>query len=295
MSTPPQVPGRSADEPRTPRTPRTSRRSSGRDGLGPPRTVIAVAIVAVLLLALPVVGLVIRAPWGALLDTLTLDRVGTALRISLGASVAALALSTMLGVPLALVLARARGAWVRWVRALVLLSMVLPPVVGGVALLTAFGRRGLVGEPLARLTGVTVPFSTVAVVVAATFVALPFLVVAVEGGVRQLDGRLEEAAATLGASRATILRRVVLPSLAPTLGAGMVLAWARALGEFGATITFAGNLEGRTQTLPLLVYLELERDPAAAFLLSVVMLAVAVLVLVALRGRWLGGMGEGSR
>jgi molybdate transport system permease protein len=160
-----------------------------------------------------------------------------------------------------------------------------------VALLAAFGRRGLVGGPLARVAGITIPFTAVAVVLAATFVALPFLVLAVEGGVRQLDGRLEEAAATLGASRATILRRVVLPGLAPTLGAGMVLAWARALGEFGATITFAGNLPGRTQTLPLLVYLELERDPAAATLLSLVMLAVAVVVLASLRGRWLGGLG----
>lgn len=268
---------------------------TGRDGLGLPRTVSAVAAVTVVLLLLPLAGLVVRAPWAALVDTLTASRVGTALRLSLAASFAALALSTVLGVPLALVLARAEGRWVRWVRALVLLPMVLPPVVGGVALLAAFGRRGLVGEPLARLTGVTVPFSAVAVAAAATFVALPFLVVAVEGGVRQLDGRLEEAAATLGASRATILRRVVLPSLVPTLGAGMVLAWARALGEFGATITFAGNLEGRTQTLPLLVYLELERDPAAAFLLSLAMLAVAVAVLALLRGRWLGGAGEGRR
>jgi len=244
----------------------------------------------VLLLLLPLVGLVVRAPWGDALEVLARERVAAALRISLGASLASLLLSTVLGVPLALVLARGRSRWLRWVRALVLLPMVLPPVVGGVALLAAFGRRGLVGGPLDRLTGVTIPFSGLAVVIAATFVAMPFLVLAVEGGVRQLDGRLEEAAATLGASRMTILRRVVLPSLAPTLGAGMALAWARALGEFGATITFAGNLPGRTQTLPLLVALELERDPAAAFLLSLVMLVVSVVVLVTLRGRWLGGL-----
>lgn len=265
-------------------------RAAVRDGLGPPVTLRVVAGVAVLLLLLPLVGLVVRAPWGDALALLSAPRVGTALRISLGASLAALALSTILGVPLALVLARSSAAWLRWVRALVLLPMVLPPVVGGVALLAAFGRRGLVGEPLDRFIGLTIPFSGVAVVIAATFVAMPFLVLAVEGGVRQLDGRLEEAAATLGASRMTILRRVVLPELAPTLGAGMVLAWARALGEFGATITFAGNLSGRTQTLPLLVYLELERDPAAATLLSLVMLAISVIVLASLRGRWLGGL-----
>jgi molybdate transport system permease protein len=265
-------------------------RGAWRDGLGPPILVRVVATLAVLLLLLPLAGLVVRAPWGAMLDVLGSPRVGAAIRLSLSASLAALALSTVLGVPLAIVLARGSAPWLRWVRALVLLPMVLPPVVGGVALLAAFGRRGLVGEPLARIAGITIPFTGVAVVLAATFVAMPFLVLAVEGGVRQLDGRLEEAAATLGASRSTILVRVVLPSLAPTLGAGMLLAWARALGEFGATITFAGNLPGRTQTLPLLVYLELERDPAAATLLSLVMLAVAVVVLASLRGRWLGGL-----
>jgi len=265
-------------------------RTSVRDGLGPPLIVRVVASVAVLLLLLPLAGLVVRAPWRDALDVLSRPEVAAALRISLVASVASLLLSTVLGVPLALVLARGRAGWLRWVRALVLLPMVLPPVVGGVALLAAFGRRGLVGAPLDRIAGLTIPFSGVAVVVAATFVAMPFLVLAVEGGLRQLDGRLEEAAATLGASRMTILRRVVLPELAPTLGAGMALAWARALGEFGATITFAGNLPERTQTLPLFVFLELERDPAAAFLLSIVMLAISVVVLASLRGRWVGGL-----
>jgi molybdate transport system permease protein len=163
-----------------------------------------------------------------------------------------------------------------------------------VALLAAYGRRGVVGGPLAALTGAAIPFSTAAVVLAATFVALPFLVVTVEGGVRQLDRGLEEAAATLGASRWTLLRRVVLPGLAPTLAAGAALAWARALGEFGATITFAGNLPGRTQTLPLLVALELERDPDLAFLLSLAMLGISVAVLALLRDRWLGGWRGGG-
>jgi len=268
---------------------------TGRDGLGTPRWVQLVAIVAVVLLALPLLGLAVRAPWTDLIGVLSEPRVSGALRLSLLSSLAALVLATALGVPLAIVLARGHGAWLRWVRALVLLPMVLPPVVGGVALLAAFGRRGIVGEPLARLTGVSVPFTVVAVVLSATFVAMPFLVLAVEGGVRQLDGRLEEAAATLGASRGRILRQVILPSLGPTLAAGMVLAWARALGEFGATITFAGNLPGRTQTLPLLVYLELERDPAVATLLSLVMLGIAAVVLVALRGRWLAGLSGAPR
>ncbi len=154
-------------------------------------------------------------------------------------------------------------------------------------MLAAFGRRGLVGAPIAELTGVTLPFTPAAVVLAATFVSMPFLIVTVEAGLRLLDHRLEEAAATLGADRWTILRRVVVPLLLPSLAAGMALCWARALGEFGATITFAGNLPGRTQTMPLAVYLELERNPEAAYLISFILLAVSVTVLVALRDRFL--------
>jgi molybdate transport system permease protein len=274
-------------------TPTRAVRGRGATGLEPPRGITALAVLAVVLIALPLVGLVVRAPWGRLAELAADPAVGAALRLSLVASLAALVIAVALGVPLALVLARVPFRGRRLVRALVLLPMVLPPV-GGVALFAAYGRRGVVGAPLERLTGLTVPFSTVAVVLAAAFVALPFLVVTVEGGVRQLDRGLEEAAATLGATPATILRRVVLPRLAPTLGAGAALAWARALGEFGATITFAGNLPGRTQTLPLLVALELERDPEVAFLLSLVMLGVSVAVLVLLRDRWLGGWRGGS-
>jgi molybdate transport system permease protein len=211
--------------------------------------------------------------------------VGTALRLSLECSVAAVALSLLLGVPLAWMLARMRFPGQPLVRALVTLPMVLPPVVGGVALLLAFGRRGFVGEALERLTGVTLPFTTAGAVLAEAFVAMPFLVVAVEAGLRQVDRRYEEAAATLGAGPWTRFWRVTLPLVAPSLGAGAALCWARALGEFGATITFAGNFPGKTQTMPLAVYIALETNPDAAVALSLILLVVSLVVLVGLRHR----------
>jgi molybdate transport system permease protein len=251
------------------------------------------ATLGLALLVLPLVGLALRAPWSRLPAALTSPAGTEALRLSLGTSLGALGLSTVVGVPLAWTLARADFVGKPLVRALCVLPMVLPPVVGGVALLLAFGRRGLVGQPLDRLLGITLPFSPAGVVLAETFVAMPFLVVAVEAGLRTMDRRFEDVAATLGASRWTAFRRVTIPLVAPSLGAGMALCWARALGEFGATITFAGNLRGRTQTMPLAVYLELERDPAIAILYSLVLSAVSLTVLVALRGRLLDG-GEGS-
>ena len=256
-------------------------------GVTPPRTAVALGIVGFALLVLPLIGLTLRTPWTRIGELLTDPVVLQALRLSLTSSVAALVVSVVFGVPLALVFARYDFPGKPFVRALAVLPMVLPPVVGGVGLLAAFGRRGLVGQPLAAATGITVPFTWVAVVLAATFVAMPFLIVTVESGLRMVDPRLEDAAATLGADRWTILRRVVLPALWPSLAAGMALCWARALGEFGATITFAGNLPGRTQTMPLGVYLELERNPEAAYLISFVLLAVSVGVLVALRDRFL--------
>jgi molybdate transport system permease protein len=189
-------------------------------------------------------------------------------------------------VPLAWLLARADFPGRGLLRALVTLPLVLPPVVGGVALLLALGRGGVAGRWLDAWFGVTLPFTTAGVVVAETFVALPFLVISVEGTLRAADPRYEEAAATLGASRFTAFRRVTLPLIAPGVAAGAVLAWARALGEFGATITFAGNFPGRTQTMPLAVYLALQNDPAAAIALSLVLLAVSVAVLAGLRDRW---------
>jgi molybdate transport system permease protein len=211
-----------------------------------------------------------------------------ALRLSLLTASLATVVCLLLGVPLAWVLARGAFPGRRLVRALVTVPLVLPPVVGGVALLLVFGRRGLVGEWLDATFGFSLPFTTAGVVVAEAFVAMPFLVISVEGALRGADSRYEEAAATLGASRWTAFRRVTLPLIAPGVAAGAVLCWARALGEFGATITFAGNFPGRTQTMPLAVYLALEQDLDAAIVLSLVLLVVSVVILAALRDRWLG-------
>jgi molybdate transport system permease protein len=205
-----------------------------------------------------------------------------ALRLSLVCSVGAVAVSVLLGVPLAFLLARVAFPGRNLVRALTTLPMVFPPVVGGVALLLAFGRRGLVGQWL----GITLPFTTAGAILAEAFVAMPFLVITVEAGLRAMDRRYEDAAATLGAGRWLTFRRVTLPLIAPSLGAGVALCWARALGEFGATITFAGNLPGVTQTMPLAVYIALETDLEAAIALSLVLLAVSLAVLIALRDRW---------
>jgi molybdate transport system permease protein len=245
------------------------------------------AIVGVAFLVLPLVGLFLRAPWGSLGRILATSNVWSALRLSLLTATVATAVSFLLGVPLAWLLARSALPGVRLLRAVVTLPLVLPPVVGGVALLLAFGRNGFVGQYLDRWFGLTLPFSTAAVVVAETFVAMPFLVVTVEGALRSADHGYDEAAATLGASPMTVFRRVTMPLVAPSLAAGGVLCWARALGEFGATIVFAGNFPGRTQTMPLAVFLELESDPDAAIALSLVLLVVSVGVLVALRDRWL--------
>ncbi|GAA0454023.1 hypothetical protein Ade02nite_02370 [Paractinoplanes deccanensis] len=198
----------------------------------------------------------------------------------------ATAVCLVLGVPLAWVLARADFPGRRLVRALVTVPLVLPPVVGGVALLLVFGRRGLLGGWLDATFGVSLPFTTAGVVLAEAFVAMPFLVISVEGALRGADARYEEAAATLGASKWTAFRRITLPLIAPGVLAGGVLCWARALGEFGATITFAGNFPGRTQTMPLAVYLALEQDADAAIVLSLILLVVSVTILAALRDKW---------
>ena len=247
------------------------------------------AAIAAAFLVLPLLALLVRVPWSTLPHLLTEPIVGEALRLSLICASAAAGLSMLFGIPLAWVLAHASGPLVNLLRALVTVPLVLPPVVGGVALLAAFGRRGVLGRPLDDLFGITLPFTPIAVVLAETFVALPFLVLTVEGAFRTLDSGYAEAAATLGASRWFTFRTVVLPLLAPAVLAGSVLAWARALGEFGASITFAGNSPGRTQTMPLAVYLAMERDPDAAIALSLILLLVCVLVLLLLRGRWLTG------
>jgi molybdate transport system permease protein len=262
---------------------------TGRRGTGarPPWALVPLAAVTLAFLVVPFAALLQRAPWSSLADLLTEPVVTEALRLSLVSAFAATALSLLGGIPLAWMLARTDFPGRSLARAVVILPMVLPPVVGGAALLFAFGRRGLVGGPVYDGTGFLLPFSLWGVVAANTFVALPFLVVTVEAGLRSADRRYEDAAATLGASRWTIFRRVTLPMTAPSIVAGAVLCWARALGEFGATVTFAGNLQGRTQTMPLAVFLALESDRDAAIALSLVLIAVSLAVLLPLRDRWL--------
>jgi molybdate transport system permease protein len=254
---------------------------------GTPWPIAVPAGVAVAFLLAPLVAMLLRAPWRDLSrilgDTQALD----ALRLSVVCATTATLVSLVVGVPLAWVLARSAAPGVRYLRALVTLPLVLPPVVGGVALLLAFGRLGVVGRYLDQWTGITLPFTTAGVVVAETFVAMPFLVVSVEGALRSSDAGLEEAAATLGSRPFATFRRVTLPLVAPSVAGGSVLCWARALGEFGATITFAGNLPGVTQTMPLAVYRAFETDPDAAVALSLVLLAISVGVFALLRDRWL--------
>lgn len=257
-------------------------------GLAAPRLFILLAGAGAAFFGLPLAGLLVRAPWGSAWQLLTSSEALTALRLSLIASLSATAIAVVLGVPLAWIFARVAFPGRALVRALTVLPMVLPPVVGGVALLAAFGRRGLVGAWLDHAFGIHLPFTTAGAILAETFVAMPFLVITVEAGLRGMDMRFEDAARTLGARRWTVLWRVTLPLVQPSLAAGAVLCWARALGEFGATITFAGNFPGRTQTLPLAVYLALETNPGAAIVLSLVLLAVSLVVLVGLRDRWLG-------
>ncbi len=247
------------------------------------------ALVGVALVVLPLVGLLLRTPWSMLGADLGDPAAQDALRLSLVCSLGALAVSMALGLPLAWLLARTSFPGRALVRALVTLPMVLPPVIGGAALLYAFGRRGFAGRGLYALTGWRLPFTTGGAILAEAFVSMPFLVVTAEAGFRALDRGYEQAAATLGASPAYRFRRVTLPLVAPAVAAGSAVCWARALGEFGATITFAGNLPGSTQTMPLAVYLALESGhDGTAIALSLVLLGISLAVLVGLRDRWLG-------
>lgn len=258
--------------------------NDGRNGPGAPGLLILLAAAMLAFFLLPLAGLLARAPWSTAFDQLGSEGVRTAFHISLVTATTATLLGLFFGFPLAWILARARFRGMGVVRALVLLPMVLPPVVGGVALLTAFGRRGLLGGVL-EAVGVRLPFSLAGAILAATFVSAPFLVFTLEAGIVSADRRLEEAAATLGAGRWTVIRTILLPSIRPSLVAGAALAWARAIGEFGATITFAGNFPGRTQTVPLAVYETLQTDFHGAILLSLILLAVSLAALVLLRGR----------
>lgn len=245
------------------------------------------ALIGLAFLVVPLVGLLVRAPWSTLGEHLFSESVGQALSLSLICASLATAVCLVLGIPLAWLLARSDLPGRGLLRALVTVPLVLPPVVGGVALLLVLGRRGILGQYLDEWFGISLPFTTTGVIIAEAFVAMPFLVISVEGSLRGADPRFEEAAATLGASRWLTFRRVTLPSIAPGVVAGTVLCWARALGEFGASITFAGNFPGRTTTMPLAVYLALETDPGAAIVLSIVLLILSVTVLVSLRDRWI--------
>ncbi|MFD7309718.1 ABC transporter permease [Promicromonospora sp. NPDC059942] len=246
--------------------------------VGVPAWIFVPAAAGAAFVLLPLAAIVLRTPWSRFFDLLVSPASVEALLLSLRTSGTSTLLCVLFGVPMALVLARTsfRGQGV--LRSLVLLPLVLPPVVGGIALLYTFGRRGLLGETF-EVLGIQVAFSTTAVVMAQTFVALPFLVVSLEGALRTAGQRYEVVAATLGARPTTVFRRVTLPLVLPGLVSGAVLAFARSLGEFGATVTFAGSLQGVTRTLPLEIYLRRETDAQAAVALSLVLVVVAILVI----------------
>ena len=249
-----------------------------------PLVLLLPALLAGALLILPLAALLARTPWSRLPELLSTSQVQQALLLSLRCSLGALLLSVVLGIPLAHLLARSTLPGKALLRALVTVPLVLPPVVGGVALLLAFGRRGVLGPALVEV-GAVPTFTTWGVILAETFVALPFLVLTVEGAIAGLDRAAEETAATLGASPLRVFTSITLPAIGPSIAAGAALAWARALGEFGATITFAGSLPGRTQTLPLAVYELLSDDPAAAYAVSALLLIVSLGLVVLLRAR----------
>lgn len=257
-------------------------------GRSPLRSPLALpALVGLALLAIPLAALLIRVSWTSLGPDLQTAGARAAIWLSVRTTFTTVALCLLLGTPLAWLLARSEGRWVAWVRAVVTVPLVLPPVVGGLALLVAWGRTGVIGGPLYDWFGWRLPYNWSRVVLAEVFVALPFFVLAAEGAMRSLDPRYDDVAATLGASPTRIFARVVVPQVLPGIAAGAMLAWARALGEFGATITFAGSFPGTTQTAPLAVYQALDVDQDAASALAVVMLLVCVVVLASLRGRWL--------
>ncbi len=265
--------------------------TSGRAGRNPlgraPALLMIPAVVAVAVLVVPLAAMVAVADVGDLPSQLGSEAAQQALWLSLWTSTAATGICLVLGLPLGWVLARVDLPGRRVLRAVVIVPMVLPPVVAGVALRSAFGRSGLLGEPLLDATGFAFPYTSWGVVLAHVFVALPFVAISIEGGLRSAGREYDAAAATLGASRWTTFRRVTVPLALPGIAAAAVLGWARSLGEFGATITFNGNYPGTTQTMPTLIYVERHSDGDAALALSLLMLVVSVGVLVALRERWL--------
>ncbi|HJO40469.1 MAG: molybdate ABC transporter permease subunit [Acidimicrobiales bacterium] len=252
-----------------------------------PKTVVLFATIAILFLLSPLIGLLQRMPWSGLADLLGSDVVLDAFLLSLLVSFSAALAVLVFGIPIAWFLARSNFPFMKLLRAVVLLPMVLPPVVGGTALLFAFGRQGFLGKWLSDWFGLTLPFTTAGSVVAAVFVSMPFFVVAVESAFRSINEDLEKTAETLGASPPKIFLRITLPRIFPSIIAGLALSWARALGEFGATITFAGNMPGETQTLPLAIFLALETKPEAALALSLVMIVTSLAILIPFRDQWL--------
>jgi molybdate transport system permease protein len=265
------------------------RHRRGGASTGTPPLLIPPAAIGAALLVVPAVALVVRAPWSKLGAIYREYQFWDALRLSIETSLEATLLSVVLGVPLAWILARRTFPGRSLLRAAVTLPLVLPPVVGGIALFFALGQHGLVGQYLYRWFGWSLPFTQFGIVLAATFVSMPFLIVTVEGALRSSDRGLEEAAATLGASRWRVFTRVTLPLITPSLALGSVLCWARAIGEFGATTIFGGNIAGSTLTMPVLVLrvFQVSGDPAAATALSLPLMLVAIVVLVTLRDKWL--------
>lgn len=255
-------------------------------GVRVPGFAIAPALLGVALLVLPLLALISRASWSTLVADATSEEALAALWLSLRTGVAATVLCVLLGVPLAVLMARSSTRVAQLLRALIAVPLVLPPMVGGVALLFLFGRTSPIGQFIDSIWGISLPFSTAAVVIAQSFVALPFLVLSVEGSLRAAGQGYEQAAATLGAGRWMVLTRITLPLATPGLVAGIILCFARAIGEFGATALFAGNAPGVTQTMPLAIYTAFNgagagRDSAVA--LSLLLLATAVLVLLLVR------------
>lgn len=264
------------------------RKTAARPHTDNPRWLLIPGALALLFLAVPLVALLLKAPWSSMLSRLASPLVRDALVLSLVSAALATMVCLVLGVPLAVLLARARGRTAAIARALVVVPLVLPPVVGGVALLLTFGRSGLLGGPAYSATGLALPFSTAGVVVAEAFVALPFMVLAVEGALRAMDAGVPQTAAALGASPSRVLFKVTLPMVAPAIAAGAVLSFARAIGEFGATVTFAGSLPGTTQTTPLAVYAALQSDQADAIAMSVILVLLSIVALVLGRSYWFG-------
>lgn len=269
-------------------------RADRRVAPGLPAWIYLPALAGTALVVIPLAAILLRIDWAHFIPLISSEASRAALLLSVKTATASTALCVLLGVPMALILARGTFPGLRLVRSLVLLPLVLPPVVGGIALLYAFGRYGLLGRYLEAFD-IRIAFTTTAVVLAQTFVSLPFLVVSFEGALRSSGNQYESVAATLGGRPSTVLRTVTLPLVLPGLLSGAVLAFARSLGEFGATLTFAGSLQGVTRTLPLEIYLQRETDPEAAIALSLLLILVAAAIVIASASRRLAGPVRQSR